>query len=284
VTSGVLLVLGWLLGLAGAPAMLSLAMYIAAIVVGGYFFGREAIEELIFEREVGIELLMSTAAAVATLMGQAAEGAMLVFLYSISEAAEGYTEEKTRSAIKALMDLTPKTALVRRDGREEHISVETLQVGDVFLVRPGEAVATDGGVVAGHSSVNEAPITGESVSVEKNVGDAVYAGSINGEGSLEVRAMKAFAENTIARIIKMVEEAQECKGQSQRFIERFGFWYSPAVLLTGIFIAVVPPLAFASSWIDWLIRASGCWPRRFFTPRYDRSNGCKDTRTRGEDK
>ncbi len=111
--SGVLLLGGWLLGLVGVPETISIAIYIAAILIGGYFFGREAIEELLFAYRIGIELLMSIAAVVATLMGQAAEGAMLVFLYSISEAAEGYTEEKTRSAIKALIDLTPKTALSR---------------------------------------------------------------------------------------------------------------------------------------------------------------------------
>lgn len=175
--SGVLLLAGWLIGLAGAPEMGSTAIYVVAIVTGGYYFGREAIEELIFEREIGIELLMSIAAVVATLMGQAAEGAMLVFLYSISEAAEGYTEEKTRSAIKALMDLAPKVALVRRDGIEQEIPVEELDVGDVFIVKPGESIATDGEVLEGASSVNQAPVTGESVPVEKQPGDTVFAGA-----------------------------------------------------------------------------------------------------------
>lgn len=132
--SGVLLLTGWLVGQAGRPEPVSLVIYIAAILIGGYYFGREAIKELLFEREIGIELLMSVAAVVATAMGQALEGAMLVFLYSISEAAEGYTEEKTRSAIRALMDLAPKVALVRRNGREVEIPVEDVEVGDVFIV------------------------------------------------------------------------------------------------------------------------------------------------------
>ena len=254
--SGVLLLAGWLIGLAGAPEIVSTAIYVVAIVTGGYFFGREAIEELIFEREIGIELLMSTAAVVATLMGQAAEGAMLVFLYSISEAAEGYTEEKTRSAIKALMDLAPKTALVRRSGREVEIPVEELQVGDVFIVKPGQSMPTDGEVLEGASSVNQAPVTGESVPVEKQPGDTVFAGSINGEGALEVRATRTFADNTISRIIQMVEEAQERKGRSQRFIERFGARYSPAVLAVGVLIAVVPPLVFDAAWATWITRAT----------------------------
>lgn len=254
--SGLLLLVGWLVGLAGAPEPISLVIYITAILIGGYYFGREAIEELIFEREIGIELLMGVAAVVATAMGQAGEGAMLVFLYSISEAAEGYTEQKTRAAVKALMNLAPKVALVRRNGREVEIPVEDIEVGDVFVVRPGESVATDGEVVVGASSVNQAPVTGESVPVEKEPGDTVFAGSINGEGALEVRTTKIFAENTISRIIRMVEEAQERKGNSQRFIERFGSRYSPAVLLIGALIAVLPPLFFDANWVTWITRAT----------------------------
>lgn len=255
VASGLLLLIGFVIGYAGVGSTPQFVMYVAAILIGGYYFGREAIEELIFEREVGIELLMSIAAIAATLMGEAGEGAMLVFLYSISEAAEGYTEEKTRSAIKALMDLTPKKALVRRDDRELEIPVEELLVGDTFIVKPGESLATDGEVIYGASSVNQAPVTGESVPVEKAVGDTVFAGSINGEGSLEVRATKTFANNTIARIIHMVEEAQEQKSKSQRFIERFGKRYSPAVLFVGIMIAVLPPLVVDASWNGWITRA-----------------------------
>jgi len=254
--SGVLLLVGWLGGLAGLPEAASTAIYLLAIVVGGYYFGREAIEELIFEREIGIELLMSVAAIVATLMGMAAEGATLAFLDSISEAAEGYTEEKTRAAVRALMELAPKVALVVRDGVEREIPVEEVEVGDIFIVKPGQAMATDGVIVSGASSVNEAPITGESMPVEKAPGDPVFAASLNGEGGLQVRATKTFAENTLSRIIHMVEEAQERKGKSQRFIERFGKRYSPAVLALGALIAVIPPLVFGGAWDDWIVRAT----------------------------
>lgn len=252
--SGLLLLVGWLVARAGADSA-ALALYLASAISGAWYFGREAVEELIFEREVGIELLMLVAAVVAIVMGQAAEGAMLAFLYSISEAAEGYTEEKTRSAIRALMDLTPKTALVRRDGREETIPVETLRVGDLFIVKPGQSIATDGTVDAGESSVNQAPVTGESVPVYKVAGAQVFAGTINGEGALEVRASRTFADNTVSRIIHMVEEAQEQKGRSQRFIERFGARYSPAVLLAGVLLAVVPSIA-TGEWGRWIERAT----------------------------
>jgi Cd2+/Zn2+-exporting ATPase len=258
VTSGVLLLAGWLLGRAGVPDTVTLTVYSASLLIGGYHFGREALEDLAFAREVGIELLMTVAAVVATLMGAPGEGAMLAFLYSISEAAEGYTEEKTRSAIRALMDLAPKTALVRRDGREFEVPVGELVLGDVFIVKPGQSVATDGEVLAGTSSVNEAPVTGESVPVEKGVGATVFAGTINVDGALEVRATKAFAENTIARIIQMVEEAQERKGTSERFIERFGKRYSPAILAAGVLVAIVPPLFFDLPWQVWIMRATVC--------------------------
>ena len=253
--SGLLALCGWLLSTTGAES-LSVAAYVAAMGVGGYYFGREGLEDLLREREIGIELLMTVAAITAAVLGAPEEGAILVFLYSMSEAAEGYTEEKTRSAVRALMDLTPKRALVRRDGKDVEVPVEELVVGDVFLVRPGQGVATDGVVVGGASSVNQAPVTGESMPVEKQSGDDVFAGSINAEGALEVRATRTSETNTIACIIQMVEEAQERKGTQQRFVERFGKRYSPAVLLGGLLLAVVPPLVAAGPWAMWLERAT----------------------------
>jgi len=254
-TAGVLLALGFIGGYLGLPHAAAVLLYVAAVLIGGYYFGREALEELGKEREVGIELLMSVAALVAGVMGQWLEAATLVFLYSISEAAEGYTAERTRHAVRALMDLAPKTALVRRDGRESRIPVEQLRVEDTFIVLPGESVATDGDVIDGHSAVNQAPVTGESVPVEKSPGGKVFAASINGEGALTVRATKAFADNTLSRIIHLVEAAQASKGRSQRFIERFGKRYSPAVLAVGVAIALLPPL-FGLPWAEWLTRAT----------------------------
>ncbi len=256
VISGVLLVLGFLLSLTSVPDLVPLLIYITASLIGGYYFGREALETLLYEHVIGIELLMAIAAIVATIMGQAAEGAMLVFLYSLSEAAEGYTEEKTRSAVKSLMDLAPKFALVRRDGVEQEIPVEEMVVGDLFILKPGQAVPTDGMITTGESSVNQAPVTGESVPVEKEAGDVLFAGSINGEGALEVTATKAFADNTISRIIQMVEEAQERKGKNQRFVERFGVRYSPAILLFAILFATIPPLFFGVEWAESIGRAT----------------------------
>lgn len=253
--AGTLLAIGFFGAMAGLPGPVATALYIAAVLIGGYFFGREALEELVNEHAIGIELLMLVATLVAGTMGQWAEAATLAFLYSISEAAEGYTAERARHAIRSLMDLAPKTALVRREGREARIPVEELRIGDVFIVLPGEAVATDGEVIEGRSSVNQAPVTGESVPVEKSSGEKVFAATLNGEGALTVRATQTFANNTIARIIQLVEQAQQAKGRSQRFIEQFGRKYSPAVLVVGVLLALVPPL-FGFSGEEWLMRAT----------------------------
>jgi len=254
--SGLLLAIGFFGAMLGLPSLLETSLYLLSVVIGGWYFIREGLETLLEERQIGIEILMTVAAITAGLLGQWAEAAMLVFLYSISEAAEGYTEERTRNAIRALMDLAPKTALVLRDNKEIVIPAEELRVGDLFVVRPGEAVATDGDIVEGHSSLNQAPVTGESVPVEKNVGDSVFAATLNGEGALTIRVTKTTADNTLARIIQLVEEAQSSKGKSQRFIERFGRRYSPAVLVIGVCLAVLPPLIFAQEWQEWLTRAT----------------------------
>ncbi len=253
--SGLLLGVGFVGGKLGLAPLPEVGLYILAVFIGGWYFGREALHGLIIEREIGIELLMSIAAIVAGLMGQWAEAAMLVFLYSISEAAEGYTEGRARHAIRALMDLAPKTALVVRDGKETRIPAAALQVGDIFIVHPGEAVATDGEIIEGRSSLNEAPVTGESVPVEKGPGDTAFAATLNGEGALTVRVTRTTADNTLARIIQLVEEAQASKGRSQRFIERFGRRYSPAVLVIGIFLALVPGVL-GLGWQEWLTRAT----------------------------
>ncbi len=253
--SGAILAVGWGLARAGVAPPAVLAAYVASLLVGGYYFGREALEDLVHERRVGIELLMSVAAVAAAFLGAPGEGAMLAFLYSISEAAEGYTEEKTRAAVRALMKLAPRTALRLRDGREEEIPVEELAVGDTFVVKPGQSVPTDGVVLSGASSLDQAPVTGESIPVEKAPGGTVFAASINGNGALEVRATKTFADNTLSRIIHLVEEAQEQKGRSQRFIERFGAIYSPAVLGVGVLLALAPLVA-GGDVREWLARAT----------------------------
>ncbi|MGH2804539.1 MAG: heavy metal translocating P-type ATPase, partial [Thermoleophilaceae bacterium] len=182
------------------------------------------------------------------------EAAALVVLYASAEAVEELTFARTRSAIRELLDLAPKQATRLRAGREELVPVEELQPGDVFLVRPGEAIATDGVLRTGHASLNEAPVTGEAVPIEKGPGAEVFAGTVNGPGALEVEATRPFAENTLQRIIHLVEEAQAQKSRTQRFVDRFSDRYSPAVLGAAAAVAVVPALA-GGDWQEWALRA-----------------------------
>ena len=252
--AGTLTGIGVLAEWLGAPLVVTLPLFLAAIVVGAWFFAREGLEELLEEREVGIEILMLAAAAGAIAFGLFEEAAALVFLYATAEAVEELTFARTRSAIRDLLDLVPKQATVLRDGREETVPAETLQPGDLFLVRPGEALPTDGVIRSGETTLNEAPVTGESIPVEKGPGQDVFAGSLNGTRAIEVEATRAFADNTLQRIVHLVEEAQSQKSQTQRFVDRFSNRYSPSVLGAAALVAVLPPLAFGGDWSDWALR------------------------------
>ena len=252
--SGVLLAIGFVADRLDASELVVNVVYIAATLAGVRFFAREALEELIKEREIGIELLMTVAAFVAGVLGMWGEAATLAFLYSVSESLEEFTEERTRNAIRALMDLAPKRVTRLVDGREEEVGLEELVVGDRFLVRPGEGIATDGTVVDGHSAVNESTVTGESVPVEKDVGSRVLAGTLNTTGALVVEATATSNDNTLAKIVHLVTEAQEEKGRGEQWMTRFARVYSPAVLVTGALVAVVGGLL--GDWSTWLERAA----------------------------
>lgn len=221
------------------PDPLPIAFFVAAIPFGGYWWAREGLEELVEEREFGIEILMGVATIGATALGAWEEAAFLVFLYGSAEAVESLTFARTRSAIHALLDLAPKEAHVLRDGAELTIPATELVPGDMFLVRPGEGLTTDGVIRIGRSSLDESPITGESIPVDKVPGDPVFAGTINRQGALTIEATKAFADNTLSAIIHLVEEAQAQKGRAQRFIDRFSRIYSPLVLVGAAVLAAV---------------------------------------------
>ena len=222
------------------PPLASIPFYIIAIILGGYYWGREGIEELLKEKKIGIEVLMLVATVGAALAGLWDEAAFLAFLYGAAEGVEEYTYARTRTSIRALLDLAPKEARVLREDKEEVIPAGDLNVGDIFIVRPGESLPTDGIILKGSSSIDEAPVTGESLPVEKHEGMKVFAGTMNKEGALEVQTTATFEDNTLSKIIHLVEEAQERKGKSQLFIERFGMRYSPLVLLTAVLLVVIP--------------------------------------------
>ena len=254
--SGLLIAAGYLAGPLGAPGVVSTVLFIVAALVGARFFAAEAIEELVTEREIGIELLMTVAAVVAGALGAWSEAAALAFLYSISESLEEFTEDRTRDAIAKLLDLAPRrVTVVDAQGTEREVDVDEVVVGDRFLVRPGQNVATDGVVIEGTSAVDEAAVTGESIPVDKTVGDKVFAGTANGHGALVVEATATSATNTLARVVELVTEAQESKGQGQQFMERFTGLYSPAVLAAGALILVAGG-ALTGDWGDWALRAA----------------------------
>ena len=236
------------------PPSVEITIYIIAIILGGYHWAREGIEELIEEHEIGIEILMLGATAGSAILGMWDEAAFLVFLYGAAEGIEEYTFAKTRSSIRNLLDLAPKEARILKNGDESTIKAEDLKPGDIFIIRPGESIPTDGVIEKGNSSINEAPVTGESIPVEKKVGMKVFAGTINQEGALEIKATASFEENTLSKMIHLVEEAQEKKGKAQLFIEKFGNRYSPLVLLASLLLIVIP---FILGWdvSKWAIRA-----------------------------
>ena len=241
--AGVFAGIGILFGHVGIiPPLAENLLLLCAIPVGAYHWTREGIEELLHEREIGIEFLMIVASLGAIALGLWDEAAALVVLYSAAEGVEELTYARTRSSIRKLLDLAPTEAVLIRDGIEAIIPAESLQIGDHFLVKPGAGIPTDGVIEKGRSSINEAAVTGESVPVEKKEGMHVFAATLNLDGVLEVRATTSFTDNTLARIIHLVEEAQEQKGKTQHFIETFGRKYTPAVLLTALLMMIIPTL------------------------------------------
>ncbi len=253
--AGVIALGAWLLMLAGIiDTALETALYWLAIPLGGYLWAREGLEEVFEKHQVGISLLMIAATAGSGILGLWEEAAALVVLYGAAEGIEEYTFARTRTAIRALLDLAPKEARMLRDGEETTVPAESLQPGDHFVVRPGESLPTDGVIVSGASGLDESPVTGESIPVDKGPGDPVFAASINGQGMLAIEVTAAFADNTLSRIIHLVEEAQDQKGRAQQWMERFGRRYSPAVLATSALFLLVPWLGPGDSGI-WAERA-----------------------------
>jgi Cd2+/Zn2+-exporting ATPase len=263
VVSGSLIGLAVALGLAGVGEELVAATFVAAILVGGFYTARSGWAALRTAHSLDMNALMSIAAIGAVLIGEWAEGAIVIFLFSLGNTLEGYTMERARNAIRGLMDLSPRRATLLRDGGTEQVSVNTLAIGDLILVHPGERIAIDGVVESGTSGVNQAPITGESIPVEKVAGSEVFAGTVNGQGALTVSVSRLSSDTTIARIIRMVEEAQGQRAPSQRFVDRFARIYTPLVISGAVGIAILVPffgwLAGAGSFSallgEWVYRA-----------------------------
>ncbi len=242
--AGLIALPAWILSITGIlDSGIATILYWIAIPIGAWYWAREGFEDLIKEHEVGISMLMIAATTGSGILGMWEEAAALVVLYGAAEGVEEFAFARTRTAIRALLDLAPKEARIIRGDEEVIIPANELKVGDLFLVRPGESLPTDGVIINGKSSLDESPVTGESLPVDKEAGMKVFAASINGQGALTIEASKTFADNTLSRIINLVEEAQDQKGKAQQWMEKFGRRYSPAVLLVSALMLLIPWLA-----------------------------------------
>ena len=207
-------------------------------------------------RNLNINALMSIAVTGAVLIGQWPEAAMVMFLFTVAELIEAKSLDRARNAIRGLMELTPERATVQQaDGSWLEVEVKNIALGALVRVRPGERIGLDGEVTSGNSTIDQAPITGESLPVEKTLGDPVFAGTINQAGALEYRVVAAAGNTTLARIIHAVEEAQGSRAPTQRFVDQFAKVYTPLVFLFALAVALVPPLFMAAPWYDWIYRA-----------------------------
>ena len=252
--SGVLLGSALLAGWLGAPPALGISLYAAALLAGGWMTARKAVRTILAWR-LDMNVLMTIAVVGAVPIGEWAEAAAVAFLFALAQLLETYSLDRARQAVRRLLDVTPPEATVRRNGQEVRVPVTAVNPGEVILIRPGERIPLDGILRAGTSGVNQAPITGESMPVEKAPGAQVFAGSINGEGALEVEVTHRAQETMLARIIALVEEAQAQKAPAQAFVERFAAIYTPAVIAGAVLIAALPPLLFAQPAWPWIYRA-----------------------------
>ena len=250
--TGVGLVLGWT---GVEPAWLLAAAFIIATLAGGLLVFPAAWKALLAKR-LDMNVLMTVAVAGAWIIGEGAEAAAVVFLFALSELLESWAATRARRAVQALLELSPPTALViAADRTEREIDVVEVAIGAEIRIKSGSRVPLDGEVTSGNSSVDQAPITGESVPVDKAPGDPVFAGTVNGEGSLTVRVTKLASDSTLARIIQLVGEAEEQKPPTQRWVDRFAAIYTPAVFITATLVAVIPPLLMGQAWNPWVYRA-----------------------------
>lgn len=226
---------------AAAPAWITALCALTAYLTGGLFGAKTAVESL-FNRRIDVDMLMVLAALGAAAIGEWTEGAILLFLFSLSNVLQDYAIGRSRKAIQSLFKLYPKEAKVKRDGAVQVLPLEAIRVGEIVLIEPGERIPVDGMIVQGRSWVDQAPITGESLPVEKNIGDKVFAGTLNKQGILDVQATQPAADTTLARIIKMVEEAQDSQAPTERFLDRFEQFYATAIIVGVLAFIFVPPL------------------------------------------
>ncbi len=240
---GLFLLLGFVLESFEAQRYVTIPLYLISYILGAFDLVQHAIKDIRKGHfDFDIDLLMLLAAIGAAVLGEWAEGGLLLFLFSMAHALEHYALDKARSAIKALGELAPQKARLRRNGKDEEVPIEEVKANDLVIVLPAERISVDGVVQSGVSAVDQAPITGESVPVEKKAGDQVFAGTVNGNGALEIVTSKASGDRTLDRIIKLVEEAQTQKAPTEVFTEKFERIFVPTVLIVAALVVVTPPI------------------------------------------
>lgn len=228
--------------------------FLVALMVGLVPVGRRAIAGALAGTPFSIETLMTIAALGAVIIGATEEAATVVLLFLIGELLEGVAASRARASIRGLADLVPKTALLVDGDQTSEVPATSLALNAVILVRPGDRIPADGDIVDGQSAIDESPVTGESVPKTKQVGDPVFAGTINTDSVLQVRVTATAMDNTIARVVRLVEEAQESKAPTARFIDKFSTYYTPGVLVVGALVAIIPPLLLGQSWSEWVYK------------------------------
>ena len=261
VACGILIFLGWLtlhLGWIG----IALLIFPVGYVIGGYESAKEGLTTLFVERELDVDLLMIVAALGAAILGLwqkdyylIIDGGVLILIFAVSGALEGFAMERTERNISSLMATAPDTAIVLQGEQQQEVAIAELKVGDVVLVKPGELIPVDGIILEGWTSVNQASITGESIPVDKQVGDEVFAGTLNGNGVLQVKVDRSPESSLIQRVIRLVEKAQTETPPSQQFIEKFERGYARVIVIVGLLLAVLPPLLLSWDWETTIYRA-----------------------------
>ncbi|SEM86259.1 Cd2+/Zn2+-exporting ATPase [Terribacillus saccharophilus] len=251
--SSLLLAAGYGISFLNAPSIISISLYAAGMLISGYKPVKSAYYA-VKSRSLDMNVLMSVAAIGAAIIGEWLEGALVVWLFSLGAVLQTKSVNRTRNSIKELMDLAPLEAWVKRGNEVIKVPVEDVTLADIIVVRPGDRIPLDGEIVKGESSINQASITGESIPVDKTVSDAVFAGTMNEHGTLEIQVTKLVEDTTIAKIIEMVEEAQGKQAPTQAFIDKFAGIYTPIVLVVALFVMVAPPLLSFGTWGEWFYR------------------------------
>lgn len=228
-------------------------LFVLAVLIGVFFPARKALRALM-NLTFTIHLLMLIGAGGAMILGMWSEASILIFVYSLGDVLESYAVDKARGAINSLVALMPKEALVRKGGKEVTMPIEEIAIGDVVVVRPGEKIPVDGKVIRGSSFVDQAAVTGESIPEQKQIGNEVFAGTINQNGSLEIEVEKMADETMLSKVISSVEEAQAEKTSYQTFAEKFSQFYTPTMFILGILVATIPPLFFGQEWYPFIYR------------------------------